>query len=61
MVVAAPPFFFLIFPRISHLNSLAMNVRGHYAYSDFLNDLDALLIEDDPTLEELEIQVFGEV
>jgi len=38
-----------------------MNARGHYAYSDFLNDLDALLIEDDPTLEELEIQVFGEV
>jgi len=33
------------------------NMRGYH--SDFLNDLDILLVEDSPTLEELEIQAFG--
>ena len=38
-----------------------MNAREYYGYPDFLGDLDALLVEDSPTLEELEVQAFGKV
>ena len=36
-----------------------MSARRDFTYSNFLGDLDEFLAKCDPTLEELEVQVFG--
>ena len=61
MIVVDSAIFFSFSPTFLSKLLHAMNAREYYGYPDFLGDLDVLLVEDSPTLEELEVQAFGKV